>query len=205
MNFPKSISFTITNACNLRCKMCGQWSKEGYIRNNKSVLKQEILLADWKRLVDELAAHNIPSLLIRGGEPFLFTGIIELLEYINSKGMFVSIDTNGTLLKKYAADLLRIGKIHITVSIDGPEDIHDHVRGMKGCFKQIEEGLNMLNELEKKSDNKISKSICFTVSPYSVSGLGEMPKVTRRLSINTITIVPYYFFPEATGKIYERN
>jgi radical SAM protein with 4Fe4S-binding SPASM domain len=202
-DFPTSISFTITNACNLRCKMCGQWSEEGYIRKDKNVFRQLLILDDWKRLVDELAAHKISSLLIRGGEPFLFPGIIELLEYINSKDIFISIDTNGTLLKKYAADLLRIGKVHITVSIDGPEDIHDKVRGVKGCFRKIEEGLILLSELEKNSDSKISKALCFTISPYSVNGLGEMPNVARRLLVNSIVIVPYYYFPTEMGKIYE--
>jgi radical SAM protein with 4Fe4S-binding SPASM domain len=185
--------------------MCGQWSEEGYIRNNKNIPKHELILEYWKRIVDELAKHNISSILIRGGEPFLFSGIIELLEYINSKGMFISIDTNGTLLKKYTADLLRIGKIHITVSVDGPEEIHDKVRGVKGCFKKIEGGLKQLAELEKKSDKEISKSICFTISPYSVSGLGEMPNVARRLSVNTIVIVPYYYIPAAMGKTYENE
>jgi len=54
-------------------------------------------LADWKRVVDELATHAIPSLLLLGGETFMFPGIVELLEYIHAKGMFISIDTNGTL------------------------------------------------------------------------------------------------------------
>jgi len=92
---------------------------------------------------------------------------VELLEYIHSKGMFISIDTNGTLLKEFASDLLRIGSIHITISIDGPEEIHDRVRGVQGCFKKTEEGLLLLNELEKHSTDKISRSICFTISPYS--------------------------------------
>ena len=96
--------------------MCGQWSEEGYISNNKNVLKQNIGLDVWKKLVDELSAHQVSSLLIRGGEPFMFPEIVELLEYIHSKGMFISIDTNGTLLKEFAADLLRIGSIHITIA-----------------------------------------------------------------------------------------
>ena len=32
MDFPAFVSFTITNACNLRCTMCGQWSPDGYVR-----------------------------------------------------------------------------------------------------------------------------------------------------------------------------
>ena len=108
--------------------MCGQWSKEGYMHTRMENLEQEMGLADWKRLVDEVAAHNIAFILIWGGEAFLFPEIIELLEYINSKGIFVAIDTNGTMLKKYAADIVRIGNIHLTISVDGPREIHDEVR-----------------------------------------------------------------------------
>jgi radical SAM protein with 4Fe4S-binding SPASM domain len=185
--------------------MCGQWSEQGYMHRKKENLNREMDLADWKRLVDELAAHNIPHVLIRGGEAFLFPGIIELLEYINSKGIFISIDTNGTLLKKYAADIVRIGNMHLTISVDGPEEIHDQVRGVEGCFGKIREGVALLSELEKSSGHQISRSICFTISQYSYKGLGEMPDIARSLSINSITIVPYYYFPQDIGKAYERE
>lgn len=205
MDFPQSISFTITNACNLRCQMCGQWSEEGYMHGRKNNLQQEMGLADWKQLVDEVAAHSIPSILLRGGETFLFPEIVELLEYIAAKGIFIAIDTNGTMLKQYAADVVRIGNIHLTISVDGPEEIHDAVRGVKGCFQRIQEGVALLSELEKSSGRPISKAICFTISPYSYRGLGAMPDVARSLSINVITIVPYYYVPTAIGTRYERE
>jgi MoaA/NifB/PqqE/SkfB family radical SAM enzyme len=205
MDFPQSISLTITNACNLRCQMCGQWSQEGYMHDRKESLKQELALADWKRLVDEIAAHGVSSVLLRGGEVFLFPDIVELLEYINARGIFISIDTNGTLLKEHAADLVRIGNIHLTISVDGPEKVHDQVRGVEGCFNRVREGIARLNEIEKNSRRQLSKSITFTISPYSYRGLGVMPDVARSLSINTICIVPYYYYPEEVGRRYERE
>jgi MoaA/NifB/PqqE/SkfB family radical SAM enzyme len=185
--------------------MCGQWSEEGYIYDGTKSPNPQMELADWKRLVDEVAAYDIAFILIRGGEPFLFPGIIELLEYINSKGIDISIDTNGTKLEKYAADLVRIGNMHITFSVDGPEEIHDKVRGVEGCYKKIEKNIALLNELEKDSEHKISKSICFTISQYSYKGLGEMPDVARSMSIDTINIVPYYYFPTDIGEKYEEE
>jgi MoaA/NifB/PqqE/SkfB family radical SAM enzyme len=205
MDFPQSVSLTITNHCNLRCQMCGQWSQEGYIRRKTDSLKHEMTLVDWKRVIDELAAHGIPYLLLRGGEPFMFPGIIELLEYIHSKGMYISIDTNGTLLKQYAADIARIGNLHLTISVDGPEEIHDIVRGVKGCFQKIREGVAQLSELEANGGNKISRSICFTISQYSYKGLGVMPDVARGLGLGSIAIVPYYYFPAWVGKVYEKE
>jgi len=203
MDFPQSISFTITNKCNLRCSMCGQWSEEGYMHHRKESLATEMTLADWKRLVDEVAAHHISSILLRGGEIFLYPGIVELLEYINHKGIFTAIDTNGTQLTRYAEDIVRIGNIHLTISVDGPEEIHDRVRGVRGCFRRIAKGVTRLNELEQKTGKKISKSLNFTISQYNFRGLGAMPDVARHLSVPVIAIVPYYYFPEAVGKAYE--
>lgn len=204
MEFPQNISLTITNTCNLRCRMCGQWSEEGYMHGNRPSAEQLMTLDDWKRVIDELADHQISSLLLRGGEPFLFSGIIDLLEYIHANRMFVSIDTNGTLLKKYAADLLRIGQIHVTISVDGPEEIHDQVRGVPGCFQKIRDGIERLHELEQETGQSIGTSINFTISPYSVTGLGAMPDVARSLSINTMAIVPYYYVPDEIGQRYEQ-
>jgi radical SAM protein with 4Fe4S-binding SPASM domain len=185
--------------------MCGQWSEEGYMHYRKEQPRPEMSLADWKKVVDELAGQRIASVLLRGGEPFLFPGIIELIEYIHNQGMFVAIDTNGTMLKDYLPDLIRLGRIHLTISVDGPEGIHDRVRGVKGCFDRIKANAVLLHELEQNQGNQISKSICFTISPYSYQGLGQMPEVARSLLINNITIVPYYYFPGEIGKQYERE
>jgi len=213
MDFPQSVSFTITNACNLQCQMCGQWSREGYMRlprgvsrgSRREYLKQEMGSEQWKRLVDELADHDVKSLLLRGGEVFLYPEIIALLEYIRKKNIFISIDTNGTLLERFAEAIVRIGAIHLTVSVDGPEAIHDSVRGARGCFQRIRRGLDRLNEEEKRSGRAVSKSINFTISPYSYRGLGRMPEVARSLGITTICIVPYYYVPQAVGLKYEQE
>lgn len=203
MNFPQFISFTLTNVCNQRCRMCGQWSENGYIANKTKNFGPNMTSNDWKRLVDEIAGHKIRFILIRGGEPFLFPGIIELLDYINSKGLFMSIDTNGTTLEKYAEDLVRLGNMHITFSVDGPEEIHDEVRGLQGSFQKTKQNIELLGRLD--TGQKISKSICFTISKYSYHGLGQMPEVARSLGIKSINIVPYYYFSPDTGKRYEHE
>lgn len=205
MDFPQSISLTITNTCNLRCLMCGQWSEEGYMHTGNENFQQRMKLADWKRVVDEVAEYQIGSVLLRGGEPFLFPGIIELLEYIHGKGMFIAIDTNGTMLKKYAADLVRIGQIHLTISVDGPEEIHDQVRGVPGCFQKIRDGVVHLHEVEKIQGSQIGQSINFTISSYSYKGLGAMPDVARSLGIGTLSIVPYYYVPNEIGQQYAQE
>jgi radical SAM protein with 4Fe4S-binding SPASM domain len=185
--------------------MCGQWSSEGYIKNNISPLNGHLKLNQWEKIVDEIARHKVRFILIRGGEPFLFPGIMDLIEYINGKGIFISIDSNGTVFEKYAARLAGITNMHITFSIDGPMPVHDSVRGFIGSFNKTRENIALLNRLEKERSNKISKSICFTISGFSYQGLGRMPDVARSMDIHSINIVPFYYYDSETGKLYEEE
>jgi MoaA/NifB/PqqE/SkfB family radical SAM enzyme len=205
MDFPQSISFTLTNACNLRCRMCGQWSEEGYVRADKERIHNELKLEDWKRLVDELAEHHNTSVLLRGGETFMFPGIIELINYIHEKGMYISIDTNGTMLKQYAADIVKVEKIHLTISMDGPEETHDMVRGVKGTYRRVADGVAAIHAEEARQGHKISLSLNFTISGDNYHTLAALPDVARSLDIGVVCIVPYYYFPERVGRAYEQE
>jgi MoaA/NifB/PqqE/SkfB family radical SAM enzyme len=202
LNFPAFVSFTITNACNLRCTMCGQWSPEGYVRTGNGYRGRALDLATWKRLADEAAAHGVTSILLRGGEPFMHPDILPLLDHLHGLGLYVSIDSNGTRLVDFAEELVRIGQIHVTVSVDGPEPVHDNVRGMPGCFARIKEGLARLAALDGGAPRRVSRSICFTISPWSVRGLGEMPDVARQLGVDSICIVPYCYVSGAQGELW---
>jgi MoaA/NifB/PqqE/SkfB family radical SAM enzyme len=204
-DFPQTISLTITNDCNLRCRMCGQWSEEGYVKGRREKGADVMRLAEWQQVIDEAADRGIRNLLLRGGEPFLYPDILPLLEYIRSKDIFTSIDTNGTLLAQYAADLVRIGKMHLTISINGPEKIHDAVTGAEGTFTKIGEGLNRLAEEEQTAGRILSKSATFTISRDSYIGLGAIPEVARSLGISSLCIVACYYFPQAVGEQYERE
>ncbi|HMA93146.1 MAG TPA: SPASM domain-containing protein, partial [Polyangiaceae bacterium] len=124
---------------------------------------------------------------------------------IGSKGMFTSIDSNGMHLADVSDDLVRIGNIHVTVSVDGTEPTHDMVRGVRGCFQKIAHGLATLKESELRRGKTISKSITFTISQWSYRDLGAMPDVARSLGIESLCIVPCYYVPEALGRDYERE
>jgi MoaA/NifB/PqqE/SkfB family radical SAM enzyme len=122
--------------------MCGQWSQEGYIQNHKELLNRRINLPTWKKLIDELAENKVYVVHLRGGEPFMHPDILELLEYIYDKGLITVLDTNGTCMEKYLEDIVRFGRrMLLSISVDGPEEIHDFVRGVKGAFQKLKENI----------------------------------------------------------------
>src|SRR5512146_2729828 len=153
-----------------------------------------------------MAKNGVTWVLIRGGEPFLYPGIMDVLDYLHEKRIPISIDTNGSMLKQFAGELVRIADLtHFTVSVDGPAPIHDAVRGVKGSFRKLAEGLKAVRDCEPASGTTLSKSICFTISRYSLAGLGDMPDVARQLGISSINIVPYYYFSDAVGEQYKQE
>ena len=48
----------------------------------------------------------------------------------------------------------------------------------------------------------VSRAICFTISPWSVRGLGEMPHVARQLGVDRIGIVPDCYVSAAQGELW---
>ncbi len=205
-DFPPVVSLTITNNCNLRCWMCAQWSDEGYIRNGEHKTSHTGKMASFESIlktVDEIKQFGA-FLIIRGGEPLLYPRIVELIEYAKKRGVPLSVETNGVLLKQYAESLVKLKIDDLRISLDGPEQIHDHVRGVKGTFARLRAGLQELAKYEEQYGYVIRRGVTCTLSGDNYLGLGEVPEAARSLGIKNVCIVPYYYFPNHVGQAYER-
>lgn len=99
------INLHILEACNFRCLQC--FSKFG--------TEKLLPVTDWMKIVDNcLAGADVSEFNIAGGEPMLYPGLVELAKYIRSKGVKVSLITNGSLMdeswiKNYAGLYETIG------------------------------------------------------------------------------------------------
>jgi len=78
----------LTYKCNLSCRYCYNKS----IRQNQD----ELTVKQWKLIIDKVI-NNIGYITLTGGEPTLYNGLLDIVEYIKSKREDVIIDmfTNG--------------------------------------------------------------------------------------------------------------
>ena len=111
--------------------------------------------------MDDVAPFK-PWLFVWGGEPFLYPDIMPLLTYMKQKGLTISISTNGTKLDKHIRQIVEIGVDFLLISIDGPPDTHDDIRGYKGAFESTAGAMKAIQE-EKKRQGK-TKPYIFVVS-----------------------------------------
>ena len=201
--FPRWLSLTVTNSCNLRCRMCGQWGIEGYMKTDEYEEK-ELPVDAWLKMVDSIPDDQFPLILVRGGEPFRYAGMIELLTALRKRKFFVTIDTNGFLLEKYADAIVQSGVNNLTVSVDGPQEVHDYIRGVKGTFQKVKKGVAAIYEAREKHQKEITVGLNFTISGDNYQSLGDLPDAARELNIPSMSTVPYYYYSNDVGQKYEK-
>ncbi len=185
---PETISLFLTKRCNLRCHMCGQWGEQGSFKSlDNETVKEELDLKEIASLLDDLKTFK-PNITLFGGEPMLYKNWIEVVEYAKGLGLRCNMVTNGILLKRYFEDIVRVGLDEIIFSLDGPEDVHDRMRGMKGAFRRAMEGFKILQDLkEKRGVNKPIITINCTIYECNFNYLEEVVNIAEDMGADAIT------------------
>ncbi len=129
----------ITLACNLKCIHCG--SRAGKARD------RELTTEECFRIVDQLADLGVHDVTLIGGEAYLRDDWDLVLKRIADRGMFPSVSTGGRgLTPERARRAKEAGVTTFGVSIDGLEQSHDTLRGVKGSWRWAMDALDMLRD-----------------------------------------------------------
>ncbi len=139
------VQLHLTERCNLRCRHCYQDGKrpdEMSLSEIKSLLAEvSNMLKDWTRSYD-IAFTS--SFNVTGGEPFLRRDIFKVLEEMKTAGFDAYVLSNGTLISRdIAVRLAELGVKGVQISIEGPEVVHDDIRGA-GSFSASLKGIRNL-------------------------------------------------------------
>jgi Arylsulfatase regulator (Fe-S oxidoreductase) len=80
---------------------------------------------------------------LTGGEPLIHPHIKHLLEALSDYDLEKSTITNATMIRENIADLLYKTDTYVYVSIEGPREIHDKIRG-PGSYDRAIRGVDVL-------------------------------------------------------------
>ncbi|MBD3256319.1 MAG: radical SAM protein [Candidatus Lokiarchaeota archaeon] len=204
-NLPRNITLQLTEACNLRCKMCYYWGEKGCYSNDASDKKPASLNPiRLKQLIEELESAK-PHYSLFGGEPLTYNHLKDIVIAIKNAGSSVDTPTNGTLLKNYSSMLVKTGFDLVRVSIDGTEEFNDIQRG-KGSYNKAMEGIEILYN-EKQSNNSKSPSIeiISTITPDTYRSIEQFILNDLNLEmINIVTLQIVNFITEEMGQAYSK-
>jgi radical SAM protein with 4Fe4S-binding SPASM domain len=218
---PTFLQLRVTNLCNLRCKMCGQWGDTGVFREQKGDgatdgegerarireligLRRQLALDDYVRLLDEVAPHQ-PIVSLFGGEPFLYPDIIPLVRAIKARGLVATVITNGWHLERHARDLVEAGMDSIAVSIDGPPEVHDRIRGRESSFARAAAGIRAVAQWRERLGRGLP--VQMAILPVTELNAGDVTpalEALRELPLELVNVGLRWFVPPRAGAEYER-
>ncbi|OIP33020.1 MAG: 12,18-didecarboxysiroheme deacetylase [Deltaproteobacteria bacterium CG_4_9_14_3_um_filter_44_9] len=171
------VVWNVGQRCNLRCIHCYSHSKDtGY--------GGELSTEEGIALIDDLADFGAPVVLFSGGEPLMRKDIFQLARHATEKGMRAVISTNGTLITREAAKILKsIGLSYVGVSLDGMMETNDRFRGVEGAFNAAITGIRNCREAG------IKVGLRFTINKRNVH---DVPGIFKLLEEENIPRVCFY-------------
>jgi len=182
---PMGLVYEATMRCNLHCEFC----YVGDLLNIEGEWRQELPIAT---LRDAFPDQDGLQVSLTGGEIFMRKDILDVMDVFRDKGYVCGyLTTNGTIINDERADALaelaRAGFLkHISVSIDGPGELHDRARGVKGTFERTGAGLRRLQAAARRKRAPLRVSINTTVAHETLDSLDQMVDVADELGVDAI-------------------
>ncbi len=154
------LSVEVTTRCNSSCSHC-------FVRargTRGTSLAPDLV----KTLVQEGYEGAYRNLHVTGGEPLLWGGLSDILDYAFAMGYEKAfLNTNGTLLTaEIGRNLAAYDGLAVSVSLQGPKRLHDSVRGT-GSYDRAMQGI----------DNALSAGL--PVHVFTAVGRSLLPDLPR--------------------------
>ncbi len=169
---PVGLTFFVTNRCNARCAHCFYWQELNQPGDELSLSEIERIAASLDRPV---------HLSLTGGEPTLRLDLLDICRVFRrvNKCRNMAFATNGFLPDRTVAvcskilDELRPESLAVQVSLDGLEETHTRIRGVKNGFKSSMATLDRLSNLARE-DATFSVAVSITLQKCNINEVDRM-------------------------------
>lgn len=147
----------------------------------------------FKRIADQ-ASRYFPKVKLGYAftEPLIYTHLEESLLYAREKKLTTTLTTNGLGLKRWAPILDKGGLYELNLSLDGPEDLHNYIRGNERSFSKAMEGVEALTSIK----SKIRINVYCVITEWNVGRLVEFLKAMNKYPFAKVGLMHSNFTPE---------
>ena len=167
------VVWNCTRRCNLKCVHC-------YSQSCNEPYEDELSTAEARAMIRDLADFRVPVLLFSGGEPLMRHDIFELGAYARKLGIRPVISTNGTLITKSVAALIKeTGFAYVGISLDGVGETNDRFRGQKGAFDAAMRGFESCISMGQKVGLRLTMTKGNVKELPAIFNLVEQTRIPR--------------------------
>ena len=136
---PLLVVWEITLRCDQHCRFCG--TRAG------RPAPDELTTTEALEVVKQLADLGTVELAIHGGEAYLRADWLDIVRAIRAEGIDCTMVTGGRGFgPELARDAAAAGMSSVSISVDGVEETHDALRGLKGSHAGAMAAMRNLRE-----------------------------------------------------------
>ncbi|MCQ2511010.1 MAG: radical SAM protein [Lachnospiraceae bacterium] len=139
-------TFELNPTCNMNCNMCYVRMDQRQVDALGGLKSEEFWLDMAKQCMDQ----GLLFLLLTGGEPLLYPHFKSLLSKLQKMGLYLTLNTNGTLIDEDMARFFSehmIRRLNITIYGKDDETYEKLCHNPKG-FTQLKNAIALLNKYE---------------------------------------------------------
>jgi len=204
---PKWVILGINNVCNLHCRMCDVGLGERatvFWANLVGDHPQNMPLDLLQQIVQQATAFDpLPKVGMAFTEPLIHPRVVEFSREIVAQGLYCAITSNGTTLERLAEPLVEAGVQQLNLSIDGPEAVHNRIRGGKATFQKLYRGVEALNAAKRRRNVGFPKlTLSFTITDQNQDQILAFLQATAPLQPDFIVISQLNFITEAMAQVH---
>ncbi len=192
---PEWIVLGVNNLCNLHCKMCDvgiEYTASNFYQNLMGTSPLNMPMELIKILFDQTAKFYPKAKMgYAFTEPLIYPDLIKSLQYAKEKNLYTSITTNALTLKQKAKAICESGLDDIFISLDGPQEIHNQIRGHKNSFQKAIEGIE---ELLKQSQRPNISIFC-VITEWNIGHLKEFADYFKKFPLKQLGFMHTNFTP----------
>jgi MoaA/NifB/PqqE/SkfB family radical SAM enzyme len=187
LSYPYRLTFAVTSRCQAQCTMCNIWQKP---------VENELSLDEVARIFSLYRRFSWVNLT--GGELFMrkdFAEIVHIIERYSPELYLLNFSTNGYLTETIVTTVREILKqtsiprLMVSVSLDGPPELHDRIRGLPGSWKRA---IATFRELRELSSGKFLVFLGYTLQQANLDSFDATVTAARhelgRLSADEIHV-----------------
>lgn len=188
---PVTLTYSITNMCQSRCKTCNLWKV--YV-DNPELKKNELKIDEIGKIFQSMG--HLFFFNISGGEPYLRKDLVEIVDlackYLSPGVMHTPTNALAPkLIEKKTIEMLEVMKENrhevpftIKPSFDGIGQKHDDIRGVNGNFEKVLDTVTRLKAIQKDYPN-LQVNLGTVISNFNVDDIVEISDYAHKLDVDS--------------------
>lgn len=179
----RKLYIEVTTGCNLQCSTCirNVWA-DPIAPMNKSTFENILASLDG---LPELKRVIFTSF----GEPLTHPRILEMIEAVRTRGLDVTLGSNGLLLSpEVSKEMVKLGVDRLVVSVDGVKpETYEEVRGAD--LAKVLQNLHQLNDIKAQMNSLTpALGIEFVALKSNLNEFSQLTGLAKQLNVSRVLV-----------------